>query len=246
MDRYINLVIPRGSNDLVRSIQQNTKISVMGHADGICHVYVDEAADYNKAEELVVDAKMDYPAACNAMETLLINENWVTDGRAQKLVSSILSKGVKLYGGPKASTIFKIPPASTLSHEYGSLEALVEIVPNVQSAVEWISRYGSAHTEAIVTENKEVADYFITNVESACVFHNASTRFADGFRFGLGAEVGISTGRLHARGPVGVQGLLTHRWVLRSGGVHTVGQNTKGDWNYSHKPLVHYVKKVEE
>eukprot|EP01010_Urceolus_cornutus_P001123 NODE_163_length_2143_cov_355.224928_g131_i0.p1 GENE.NODE_163_length_2143_cov_355.224928_g131_i0~~NODE_163_length_2143_cov_355.224928_g131_i0.p1 ORF type:complete len:648 (-),score=162.09 NODE_163_length_2143_cov_355.224928_g131_i0:146-2089(-) len=237
MDAYVNLVIPRGSNELVRSIQQSTKIPVMGHADGICHVYVDSSADLEKAKSLVIDCKTDYPSACNSMETLLLHESLLADGRAEALLAALTSAGVTLYGGPRAVTALQLEPALSLSHEYGTLEACVEIVDGVSEAIDWIARYGSSHTECIVAEDPETVNTFLRLVDSACVFHNTSTRFADGYRFGLGAEVGISTSRIHARGPVGVQGLLTTRWLLRSKNIHTVAQHAAGSWDYTHRPL---------
>eukprot|EP00906_Rhabdomonas_costata_P029646 RCo041841 len=237
LDQYINLVIPRGSNELVRHIQNNSRIAVLGHADGICHVFVDQAADLEKAKQVVVDSKCDYPAACNAMETLLLHQSWLADGRAQALVAALREKGVKLHGGPVAAPVLGLEPTTSFHVEYGRLECLVEAVPGVQEAVAWIHAHGSGHTEAIVTEDRGAADFFLRNTDSACVYHNASTRFSDGFRFGLGAEVGISTSRIHARGPVGVSGLLTSRWVLQSEGAHTVGQQKAGKWAYTHKEL---------
>eukprot|EP00668_Euglena_longa_P011440 GGOE01013844.1.p1 GENE.GGOE01013844.1~~GGOE01013844.1.p1 ORF type:complete len:639 (-),score=237.70 GGOE01013844.1:406-2322(-) len=240
MNQYIDLVIPRGSNSLVQSIQRSTKIPVMGHADGICHVFVDTAADLEKAKEIVVDAKTDYPAACNAMETLLIHEDLVKSGKAVELVKAAQAGGVQFYAGPRAQSDLKelnLKPTSVFSHEYGSNEALVEVVPSLDGAVDWITKYGSSHTDAIVTEDKAAAEKFLSQVDSADVFHNATTRMADGYRFGLGAEVGISTGRLHARGPVGVHGLLTTKWVIRSSSSHTLAQHNKGQWKYTHKPL---------
>lgn len=238
LHKYINLVIPRGGNELVQKIQAESKIPVLGHADGICHVYVDKAADMAKAKEVVVDSKCDYPAACNAMETLLMHKALLSDGRGKELISALQSSGVTVYGGPTASSALGLPPSPFgLSHEYSTLECLAEFVDNTESAVEWIRQNGSSHTESIITEDKSEAETFLRRVDSACVFHNSSTRFADGFRFGLGAEVGISTGRIHARGPVGVQGLLTTRWLMRSEAAHTVGQVTAGKWQYTHKDL---------
>jgi delta-1-pyrroline-5-carboxylate synthetase len=240
MNNYIDLVIPRGSNQMVQSIQNSTKIPVMGHADGICHVYVDKLADLDKAKEIVVDSKTDYPAACNAMETLLIHEDLLSSGKASELVKAAQASNVKFYAGPRAQKDLSelgLEPTSSLGHEYGSLEAMVEVVSNMEEAVDWITKYGSAHTESIVTEDKEAAETFLKQVDSADVFHNSSTRFADGYRYGLGAEVGISTSRIHARGPVGVQGLLTTKWVMRSQSKHTVAQFNKGLWAYTHKPM---------
>ncbi|KAL0303773.1 UNVERIFIED_CONTAM: Delta-1-pyrroline-5-carboxylate synthase [Sesamum radiatum] len=221
LDDVIDLVIPRGSNNLVSQIKASTKIPVLGHADGICHVYVDKSANMDMAKQIVLDAKTDYPAACNAMETLLVHKD-------------LVQTGVTIFGGPRASSLLNIPEARSLHHEYSSLACTVEVVDDVKAAVDHIHQHGSAHTDCIITEDHEVAEIFLRLVDSAAVFHNASTRFCDGFRFGLGAEVGISTSRIHARGPVGVEGLLTTRWLARGS-----GQVVNGDKGivYSHKDL---------
>ncbi|KAL7253232.1 hypothetical protein ACSBR1_007711 [Camellia fascicularis] len=212
LDDVIDLVIPRGSNKLVSQIKESTKIPVLGHADGICHVYVDKSANMDMAKTIVLDAKTDYPAACNAMETLLVHKDLVQKGGLNELIVELQIKGVAIYGGPRASSLLNIPEARSFHHEYCSLACTVEIVDDVYAAIDHIHRHGSAHTDSIITEDHEVAEIFLRQVDSAAVFHNASTRFSDGARFGLGAEVGISTSRIHARGPVGVEGLLTTRW----------------------------------
>ncbi|XP_027913507.1 delta-1-pyrroline-5-carboxylate synthase-like [Vigna unguiculata] len=234
LDDVIDLVIPRGSNQLVSQIKSSTKIPVLGHADGICHVYVDKSADLEMAKRIVLDAKIDYPAGCNAMETLLVHKDLVAKGWLNNIIVDLRTEGVTLFGGPKASPLLNIPLARTLHHEYNSLTCTVEIVDDVYAAIDHINLYGSAHTDSIVTEDHEVADVFLRQVDSAAVFHNASTRFSDGARFGLGAEVGISTSRIHARGPVGVDGLLTTRWILKGS-----GQIVDGDKaiSYTHKDL---------
>jgi delta-1-pyrroline-5-carboxylate synthetase len=234
LDDVIDLVIPRGSNELVRHIQQNTRIPVLGHADGVCHVYVDEAASLPMAQAIVRDAKVDYPAACNAMETLLVHQRWLDEGRLLALLGAL--DGVKLHAHPAQTALLGLPPAPALHHEYGDLACTVVIVPDLEAAVEHIHAHGSGHTECIVTDDAQAAERFLAAVDSACVFHNASTRFADGFRFGLGAEVGISTSRIHARGPVGVEGLLTTKWTLRGAG-QTVAAVKAGEVSYTHRDL---------
>ncbi|KAK6145406.1 hypothetical protein DH2020_022226 [Rehmannia glutinosa] len=246
LDDVIDLVIPRGSNKLVTQIKTSTKIPVLGHAD--------KSANRSMAKQIVLDAKTDYPAACNAMDGSL-NEFIVelqTKGLASLETASLfppkipyLSLGsdsvscVTIFGGPRASSLLNIPEARSLHHEYSSLSCTVEIVDDVNAAIDHIHQHGRhvcyfAHTDCIVTEDHEVAEVFLRQVDSAAVFHNASTRFCDGFRFGLGAEVGISTSRIHARGPVGVEGLLTTRWLARGS-----GQVVNGDKDivYNHKDL---------
>ncbi|XP_026444412.1 delta-1-pyrroline-5-carboxylate synthase-like [Papaver somniferum] len=234
LDDVIDLVIPRGSNKLVSQIKESTKIPVLGHADGICHVYVDKSANLDMAKRVVLDAKIDYPAACNAMETLLVHKDLLTSGSLNELVGELRTAGITLYGGPKVSTSLKLMETRTFHHEYNSMACTIEIVDDIYAAIDHIHCHGSAHTDCIVTEDREVAEIFLHQVDSAAVFHNVSTRFCDGARFGLGAEVGISTSRIHARGPVGVEGLLTTRWIMRGN-----GQVVDGDKGvvYTHKTL---------
>ncbi|XP_010931192.1 delta-1-pyrroline-5-carboxylate synthase isoform X4 [Elaeis guineensis] len=212
LDDVIDLVIPRGSNKLVTQIKESTKIPVLGHADGICHVYIDKSADMDMAKRIVLDAKIDYPAACNAMETLLIHKDLLKTKGLNDLIVQLRGQGVTIYGGPRASIELDIPRAHSFHHEYNSMACTIEIVDDVHAAIDHIHRHGSAHTDCVVAKDLDVAEIFLRQVDSAAVFHNASTRFCDGARFGLGAEVGISTSRIHARGPVGVEGLLTTRW----------------------------------
>ncbi|KAM7270031.1 hypothetical protein ACFE04_029245 [Oxalis oulophora] len=234
LDDVIDLVIPRGSNKLVSQIKQSTKIPVLGHADGICHVYVDKSADLDIAKRIIVDAKTDYAAACNAMETLLVHKDLAGTGALKELISELRLKGVTLYGGPRASALLKLLETKSFHHEYSSMACTVEIVDDVYAAIDHIHEHGSGHTDCIIAKDSEVSDVFLRQVDSAAVLHNASTRFCDGFRFGLGAEVGISTSRIHARGPVGVEGLLTTRWLLKGS-----GQVVDGDKGvvYTHKDL---------
>eukprot|EP00468_Gymnochlora_sp_CCMP2014_P009845 CAMPEP_0167764230 /NCGR_PEP_ID=MMETSP0110_2-20121227/13896_1 /TAXON_ID=629695 /ORGANISM="Gymnochlora sp., Strain CCMP2014" /LENGTH=420 /DNA_ID=CAMNT_0007651569 /DNA_START=62 /DNA_END=1320 /DNA_ORIENTATION=- len=221
MQDVIDLCIPRGSNELVQHIQDNTKIPVMGHADGICHVYLDKTIkDVDMAKQLVKDAKCDYPAACNALETLLVHKDLIeSNDIAEQVLQTLDDAGVTVHMGPKirkfAPEMAEGRPEQDDMHvEYGSLDLTMEIVEDVKDAVTHIRRNGSEHTEVIVSHDDKTAEYFLKSVDSACAFHNASSRFSDGFRFGLGAEVGISTARIHARGPVGIDGLLTTKWIL--------------------------------
>ncbi|OQR82653.1 delta-1-pyrroline-5-carboxylate synthetase [Achlya hypogyna] len=240
LDHVIDLCIPRGSNALVTYIKKHTRIPVLGHAEGVCHMYVAADADLAKARTLALDAKTDYPAACNALETLLVDATHVASGAVTPLVEALVDAGVAVLVGPEAARRGVVPGASSapsLSHEYGALALTLEVVSGLDGAIAHINAHSSGHTEAIVTEDAAAAERFLAAVDSACVFHNASTRFADGFRFGLGAEVGISTGRIHARGPVGVEGLLTTKWKLRSASAHTVGDFANGLATYTHKKL---------
>jgi delta-1-pyrroline-5-carboxylate synthetase len=236
LDDVIDLVIPRGSSSMVRHIQSNTRIPVLGHAEGVCHIYFDQAADLQRALPVILDAKTDYPAACNAMESLLLHKSTLEDGRAQIILNALREAKVALYGGPRAHRALDLEPAPSLSHEYSDLAATIEIVDDLERAIEHIHTYGSGHTEAILTEDPTAAERFLSAIDSACVFHNASTRFADGFRFGLGAEVGISTSPIHARGPVGVEGLLTTRWQLRGHG-DTAAAFESGERSFTHRAL---------
>lgn len=236
LDEHIDLVIPRGSNALVRSIQESSRIPVLGHADGVCHLYLDAEADKDKAIRLAVDAKTDYPAVCNAIENLLVHEDFPHTGA---VIDALVDQGVELRGDESIVAMRDGVVAATeedWSTEYGDLTLAVRRVSGLDEAVDHIHRYGSAHTEAIVTENAETAAAFLNTVDAASVFWNASTRFADGFRYGLGAEVGIATGRLHARGPVGVEGLLTTRWLLEGDG-HVAADYGPDGRSFTHRDL---------
>jgi len=214
----VDLLIPRGSNEFVRYIMDNTTIPVMGHADGICHVYVDPAADIEKALPVVIDSKTQYPAACNAVETLLVDRKIAEDflpALAEKAGGSI-----EFRGDEKTVSLIGCHPAAAEddSTEYLDNILSIRIVEDMDEAIDHINRFGSHHTDCILTEDEKAAEKFMDRVDSAGVYHNCSTRFADGFRYGFGAEVGISTGKLHARGPVGLEGLVTYKYKLRGSG----------------------------
>jgi glutamate-5-semialdehyde dehydrogenase len=237
MDDLVEMMIARGSSDFIRYVRSNTRIPVMAHADGICHVYLHASAEPEMAAKVLVDAKCSYPAACNAVETLL----WDAGAGAalDACVKALAEQKVELRGCPE--TLKRHPqlqPATDVDWdtEYGALILSIRQVPEIGAALAHIAEHGSRHTDAIVAQDAEAAARFFSEVDSACVFHNASTRFSDGYRFGLGAEVGISTDKLHARGPVGVEGLLTYRWLLHGRGQSTTDYSPEGR-HYIHKDL---------
>ena len=233
---YVDLLIPRGSNAFVQYIMNNTQIPVMGHADGICHIYVDAAADIKKAIRIIVDAKTQYTAACNAVETLLINRAIATDF-LPKLNEALNAAGVKLRGDTDVPDIIAIDSLTEAGYiEYLDLVASVKLVGGIEEAVEFINSHGSHHTDSIITEDSNAAAIFMQMVDSAGVYHNCSTRFADGFRYGFGAEVGISTGKIHARGPVGLEGLVTYKYNLTGDG-HIVGDYASGVRSFHFKDI---------
>ena len=219
LDEQVDLVMPRGSSEFVSYIQDNTQIPVLGHTEGVCHVYVDEAADLDMAEDIAFDAKVQYPAVCNAVETLLVNEA-VAGEFLPDLVERYEDAGVELRGDAATRGIVDVGAATDddWRTEYGDLELSIKVVDDAFEAVDHINAHGSKHTESIVTEDADTAEAFMTGIDAASVFHNASTRFADGYRYGLGAEVGISTGKIHARGPVGLEGLTTYKYYLEGDG----------------------------
>lgn len=221
-DKYINLIIPRGGNNLVKFIKENTKIPVLGHADGICHIFVDETADIDMAIKVVTDAKTQYPSACNAVETLLIHENFQYKN--------------DLLGALQQSEIQLVAEPESWAHEYGDKILSYKTVKNVDEAIEHINTYGSGHTDSIITKDIENAEKFMNKVDSAGVYFNASTRFADGFRYGFGAEVGISTNKTHARGPVGLEGLTIYKYKLIGNG-NIVSDYASGEKQFHHKDI---------
>lgn len=220
LDRYIDLIIPRGSNAFVQFVQAHTRIPVLGHADGICHLYVDDAADVGKAIAIAVDAKAGYPSACNAIETLLIHQA-IAPTALPALVTALRQAGVEVRGDSQARQIIPDLVAATEADwttEYSDLILAVKVVDCLATAIAHINTYGSRHTDGIVTEDPVVAAQFISQVDAAGVYHNCSTRFADGFRYGFGAEVGISTQKMPPRGPVGLEGLVTYKYQLVGNG----------------------------
>ena len=235
-DDCVDLLIPRGSNAFVRYIMDNTRIPVMGHADGICHIYVDEDASVEKAIPVILDAKTQYTAACNAVETLLVNRK-AAPAFLPVLASALKEAGVKLRGTKEVTDMIGGETIEDEKYpEYLDLIISVKLVDDVKEAVEHINRYGSHHTDAILTENDETAAYFMQMVDSAGVYRNCSTRFADGFRYGFGAEVGISTSKLHARGPVGLEGLVTYKYLLEGNG-DIVGDFASGKRTFHFRDL---------
>ena len=222
-DKYIDLIIPRGGNSLVKYIKENTSIPVLGHADGICHIYVDEFADFEKAKNIIVDAKTQYPSACNAVETLLIHENF---SAKEELLEALMSNKIELVFDPEF-----------WHKEYSDKILAVKEVKSLDEAIEHINEFSSGHTDAIITEDREKANIFLSAVDSAGVYHNVSTRFADGFRYGFGAEVGISTNKTHARGPVGLEGLTIYKYTLQGNG-DIVKDYVDGIKKFNHKDLI--------
>ncbi len=237
LDGLVDLIIPRGSNDLVRFIQDNTRIPVLGHADGICHLYVDQAADPDQALRLALDSKIQYPAACNAIETLLVH-GAIAPSFLPAAIAAFGAAGVELRGDGAACAL-GVPHAALDQDwrtEYSDLILSVRIVEDLEQALEHIAAYGSRHTDAIATTDPVAADRFLAVVDSAGVYLNCSTRFADGFRYGFGAEVGISTQTLPPRGPVGLEGLVTYRYRLRGEG-HIAADYARGERQFSHRSL---------
>jgi glutamate-5-semialdehyde dehydrogenase len=232
LDEYIDLLIPRGSNSFVRYVQENTRIPVLGHAAGICHVYIDSECDQDMALEVAMDSKIQYPAVCNAVENILVDSD-IADVFLPRLISCMKENGVEIRGDDR--TIAIVPDINRASEEdwyeeYDDLIIAIKVVDSLEDAIEFINSHSSHHTEAIITNNMQKASVFVKMVDSADVFVNASTRFADGYRFGKGAEVGISTNKIHARGPMGMEGLMIYKYVLVGSGQVVkdyVGKNAK-------------------
>ncbi len=237
MDKYIDLVIPRGSNEFVQYIMNNTKIPVMGHADGICHVYIDEGADIDKAVRVAFDSKCQYPAVCNAMETLLVHSS-IAETVLLRLAEEYEEANVELRGDERVREVINCKPATEQdwATEYNDMILSIAMVDSLGEAIEHINKYGSGHTDCIVTENEGCAKEFMALVDSSSVFWNCSTRFADGFRYGLGAEVGISTGKIHSRGPVGLEGLTIYKWLMAGNG-HAVADFGPEGKKYLHEKI---------
>jgi glutamate-5-semialdehyde dehydrogenase len=231
----IDLIIPRGSQEFVRRVAERSRIPVLGHGEGICHVYVDRKADLEKALGIAFDSKVQYPAACNAMETLLVHEE-VAGAFLPEMISRFQAAGVEVRGCPRTIGFGGVVAASEedWETEYSDLVVAIKIVDSAAEAIEHINRYGSSHTEAIVTEDADAASQFMERVDAAGVYHNVSTRFADGFRYGFGAELGISTSKLHARGPVGLEGLTTYKYKLMGDG-QTVASYVAGERSFKHR-----------
>ncbi len=237
LEKYINLIIPRGSNELVKFIQENTKIPVLGHADGICHLFIDIEANIETALSVALDSKIQYPAACNAIETLLVHKD-IAPAFLEKAIPLFNSNDVKLIGD-KRSVELGLKYEASLEDwgtEYLDLILSIKIVDDLEEAITHIQKYSSKHTDGIITENSNTANKFMNVVDSAGVFHNCSTRFADGFRYGFGAEVGISTQTLPPRGPVGLEGLVTYKYFLKGDG-NIVDDFSSGKAIYTHKDL---------
>jgi glutamate-5-semialdehyde dehydrogenase len=234
MHDRIDMVIPRGSKALVEYVQANTRIPVLGHSEGVCHIYVDRAADEAMALDVIDDAKTDYAAACNAVETVLVHREIAAEF-LPKLAKRLRERGVVMHGDAAVRSLVVAEPVEDWHTEYGELAVSLGVVDSLDAAIEHIHTYGSSHTESILTEDAEAAERFLREVDAAGVFHNASTRFADGFRYGFGAEVGISTSKFHARGPVGLDGLTTYKYVLRGHGQTAGAYRGEGARTFTHR-----------
>ena len=236
LDEYIDLIIPRGSNAFVQYIMQHTNIAVLGHADGVCHTYIHAKADPAKAIKVALDAKTQYVSVCNATETFLVDET-LKDTLLPELVEKLRDAGVTVFGDDYVSEKFGAEKVTEWHHEYLDMKCSVKVVSGIDEAIAHINRNGSGHTDAIITEDKAAAERFMLGVDSGSVFLNCSTRFADGFRYGFGAEVGISTSKIHARGPVGLEGLVSYKYKLIGNG-DIVGDFASGARKFKH---IHHI-----
>lgn len=240
LDDYVDLIIPRGSNAFVQFVQDNTRIPVLGHADGICHLYVDAEADLAKATAIAVDAKTAYPSACNAIETLLIHQKIAPQG-LPPLAEALQAAQVQLKGDDHTRQVLpQVEPATAedWATEYSDLVLAIKVVGSVEEAIAHINTYGSRHTDAIATENPQTAALFMDRVDAAGVYHNCSTRFADGFRYGFGAEVGISTQKMPPRGPVGLEGLVTYKYQVVGKGHISAPYSSSAPKPFTHRDLL--------
>lgn len=238
MDKFIDLLVPRGSNAFVSYIMKNSNIPVMGHADGICHTYVDKDADLELAVKVVTDSKVQYVAVCNALETLLVHKD-IASSFLPQLKASLDQHQVTIKGCEKTRAIIEAENADETDWQTEYLDYIlsIRVVDNIEEAIDHINTYGSGHTDCIVTANPAAADEFMMMVDSGNVFQNVSTRFSDGFRYGFGAEVGVSTSKIHARGPVGIEGLLIYKYKL-SGRGHIVADYASGKKRFTHKRII--------
>ena len=222
-DKYIDLIIPRGGNNLVKFIKENTNIPVLGHADGICHIFVDKSAEFEKAKDIIIDSKTQYPSACNSVETLLVHKDFP---KFEELIEELKKADIKIVFNP-----------DNWHKEYSDKILSLKIVESLEEAIEHINEFSSGHTESIITEDRQNVEIFMSSVDSAGVYHNVSTRFADGFRYGFGAEVGISTNKTHARGPVGLEGLTIYKYNIEGNG-NIVRDYVEGKKHFRHKDLM--------
>ena len=240
LDGYVDLIIPRGSNDFVRYIQNNTRIPVLGHADGVCHVYVDNEADVDMAVNVCYDAKVQYPSVCNAVDTILIHEE-IADKFLPHIVDRFMKRNVEMRGCSRVLESVKGGVREATSEDWGAeyLDYIVsmKVVDDVDEAINHINTLGSHHTDAIITSNEKTAYRFMTSLDSANVFWNASTRFSDGYRYGLGSEVGISTGKIHVRGPTGLEGLTIYKYYLEGDGHIVADYEDNKSKKFTHKPI---------
>jgi glutamate-5-semialdehyde dehydrogenase len=240
MDDQVDLIVPRGSNKFVRYIQNNTRIPVMGHAEGVCHVYVDSEADVSMAIDVCYDAKVQYPSVCNAVDAILIHKE-VAPRFLPGMVDRFLRRGVEVRGDARVREIVTDGVLDTTDEDWGAeyldYVVAIKVVDTMKEAVDHVNTYGSHHTDAIITSNENTALEFLESVDSAGVFWNASTRFADGYRYGFGSELGISTGKIHVRGPTGLEGLTTYKYYLRGGGHTVVNYAAGGNRTFTHRPL---------